>query len=153
MLSRNPSRSRKSSKEMQYLQESIKKIDSSDTANVESPFEATNKVNADKEIKKSTKRPKTFGEVVKKHLKKNLAAYVCLIIGYIVFQMIIYPLIGLNREMGEVKTKVESVKSTIESEVYISKQNNREFSTQISNLYNTVTSIKTYLINKFKANF
>ena len=81
MSSRNPSKSSKSEKERQWLQQQLKQVSSSDTAPIESPFEPSNTVSGDTIPKKSPKpRPKSWDRIIKNHFTKNSATYITLFI-------------------------------------------------------------------------
>jgi len=146
MHNRNPSRNKKSFKEMQYIQHLVKKIDSPDTAEAESSFDPTSFVSEDKEVKRSPrKRPQPLFKKIWSHLKKHSAAY----ISAVVITLIILPLVTLNREMGEVKTKIGSVDSKVEKSL----TDNEASSRRVSALESTITAIRTYLMNRFQAKF
>ena len=153
MRNRNPSRAGKSHKEKENLYRLLKGISSSDTARIDSPFEPSNAINEDKSAKQSERnRPKPFKRKVWNHIKENSAIYITCLIP-IMATLILKPFYNLNREVGEIKTNVTNMKETITEDTTAKKQQFSELYNRVSDLLNQITSIKTYLLNKFGAKF
>ncbi|MFA6079153.1 MAG: hypothetical protein WC779_05345 [Candidatus Omnitrophota bacterium] len=169
MSNRNPSRCSKSEKERQYLQHELKKVSSSDTAPIDSPFEPSNALSKEAAPKKSAKRrPQPVGRRIAGHFKKHSAKYVTCFIG-LVATLYICPLFTMNREIGEVKSEIMHIKeqsinndrfkgqniseisSRLMEEITSIKQQLDKMSYFIFELSSKTSSIRTYLLNKFGA--
>jgi hypothetical protein len=154
MANRNPSRTGKSEKEKQFLNRQIKGISSSDTSKTESPFDPSNVIADDKTPKPSTRnRPQPFMRKAGNHFKKNSAAYIICLITVAAGFVITPPFYNLNREVGEVKIEVKSIKEGMSAELNNANQRIFKLSDQLADLLDKIASIKTYLVNKFRAKF
>jgi len=181
MDKRNFSRNAKSSKEQQRLRSAVKLHSSEDTTPLDSPFDASNQTSKDVEPRSiaSKPRPKSLKKKFTGHFKRNFATYLTFGIGSILIPIVIMPLIGLNREMGETKVEVKETRKLLDHSIQsqhaeLNKINSRldkvkeEFresknllsagakladshENTISYLVKKMESIRTYLVNRFNA--
>lgn len=141
MDKRNPSRNSKSEKERTHLRSFIKGLNAEDTTPQDSNYDPSNEVSDEKTSKKKgqKKRPKNIFRIISQHFKKQSGIYISLL-ATAFLALLVTPVIGLNREMGETKTELNNTKSLLEE--------NKKMITSVQNDLNTTKNdFNSYKVN------